>query len=127
MPLTITLVCATGAHSSLWVFEMVLEPCLAELPHCGHINFGVACISKLLDAHLIDASKHTKLCQAVRLLLSADACCCAAWIKHKDHIVTWHMTCACIRAGTQVCMMIGYRCVGGGLFHLLGNGTYSAH
>ena len=53
--------------------QMVLEPCLAELLHSGHINFGVACITKLLDAHLIDASKRTKLCQAVRLLL-----CCPA-------------------------------------------------
>ena len=65
---------------------MVLEPCLAELLHSGHINFGVACISRLLDAHLIDASKHTKLCQAVRLPFFADACCCAAWIKLKHQL-----------------------------------------
>ena len=69
---------------------MVLEPCLAELLHCGFIDFGMTCISKLLDAHLIDASKHTELCQAVRLPLAADACCCAACIKHKHH-ATWRV------------------------------------
>ena len=47
---------------------MVLEPCLAELPCSGYIDFCVACISSLLDAHLIDASKRSDLCSTVRLL-----------------------------------------------------------
>lgn len=47
---------------------MVLEGCLAQLQRSGFIGFSIACMSSLLDAHLIDHSKRSDLCKVVRLL-----------------------------------------------------------
>lgn len=47
--------------------QKVLEGCLARLPH-GYRDFGVACLSRFLDARLIPESRTADLCNTVRLL-----------------------------------------------------------
>ena len=47
------------------------ESCLASLACSSYVNFGVNCISKLLDANLIIENRLPDLCDAVRLLLTS--------------------------------------------------------
>lgn len=57
--------------------QMVLEGWLASLLHCSYSASGVACVSRLLGAGLIDGSKLPALCRAVRLVLCKRHMCSA--------------------------------------------------